>query len=138
MRRIARTAVIVLALVAVTGCALFGIVNEPDEVVLWGSQFILAWDPPTGFGADAEIGAYTLFYREYRDFFRGMWKELGTATATGPPRFRVNGNDLPPGRYEFGVRSVSTSGSHSEIHSSTDSDADPPTGWYLHWLGGTQ
>ena len=51
MRRIAGATLVLAVLTALAGCALFGIVNEPDEVVLWGTHFILAWDPPTGFGA---------------------------------------------------------------------------------------
>ena len=119
------------------GCRLFGYIGEPERYVMWGDELVLAWDPPGGFSAGPRVTGYTLLYRAYPPAAASEWVELGTVSASGPRRFRVNGSTLAPGRYEFGIRSVDEHDNVSDIHRSTDSHADPPTGWYLEWLGGT-
>ena len=129
-------ALLISAAAALTGCPLFGYVNGPERYVLWGSELVLAWDPPAGVGPGTRIVGYTLFYRDYPNVYGSTWKELGTSTRS-PRVFRVDGASLPPGQYEFAIRSVDEYGNYSDMHTSTDSHADPPTGWYLQWLGGT-
>ena len=117
-------------------CGLFAYIGEPDEIVLWGNELILSWDPPAATLGSPQTESYSLYYRPFPSFFGGDWTALGTVSARGTTSFHVDGAALEPGKYEFAVRSVDEQGSYSDYHKSTDGDADPPTGWYVNWLGG--
>ena len=89
--------------------------------------FTLGWDSDT---IDRE---YNLYARS-RDSERWMLIAVTGGSGAGREKsFEVS--ELPfgivlEGAYEFGVRSVDYGGLVSEMHKSTDSDAQPSEGWY--------
>ena len=125
-----------LVILVLGSCGLFGYLGEPDEIVLWGDEFVLNWDPAAQSPGSIPIERYSLYYRPYPSFFDGDWIELGTVPAGQTTTFHVDGSDLAPGTYEFAVRSRDANGAYSDYHRSTDWEAHPATGWYLNWLGG--
>ena len=118
------------------GCGMFANVGEPEQYTMWGSELVLAWDPPSEIGsADSDL-TYSLYVRQYPAWPGASWTKLGVADPSNRYIFRVRGTELAPGTYEFGVQSIDADGNRSEMHASTDWDADPATGWVLNWLGG--
>lgn len=123
---------------SLTGCGILGNVSEPERYTRWGSELILAWDPPSQMGSVGSDLSYALYVRDYPASVFDDWIELGLADASRRYTFRIDGSELAPGIYEFGIRSVDTEGNESDMHTSTDWNADPPTGWVLDWQGGAQ
>jgi hypothetical protein len=117
------------------GCGWLAYRGDPKEVVLWGDEFIIAWDASTLPEASENVVRYRLYYRRFPSY-GGTWLSLGSTAADDSTVFHVDGSSLRPGKYEFGVRAIDAEGRYSEIHRSTDANADPVTGWYLNWLGG--
>lgn len=138
MRTAPIVAVVAVLTLVTLSCSFFGYTDEPLEVVIHGSSFTLHWDPPAGTGSSSllQLLSYELFYRPYPASFGSGWESLATVGGDDSLRFAVSSDHLDPGRYEFAVRAVFSDGSESDYHRSTESTADPPTGWYLNWLGG--
>ena len=138
MRTALIVAVVAVLTLATLSCSFFGYTDEPLEVVIHGSSFTLHWDPPAGVGTSSliQLDSYELFYRSYPGSFGSGWQTLAAVEAGRPLLLKVSGDQLDPGRYEFAVRATFADGSQSEYHRSTESTADPPSGWYLNWLGG--
>ena len=80
---------------------------------------------------------FEIYFRNHTQGFAfGTWKLLAVVPANKGTEHVVTVDDLAPGRYDFGIKAVYVDGSRSAIHASTDNNADPPSGWYLNWLGG--
>lgn len=119
-----------------SGCGILGYVDEPDRIVLWGSGFTIAWDEPATSYGTSDLSEYILYRQAYPNRIVTSWVEIGRVTESAGPVYRVDAVELAPGSYEFGVRAVDSEGRYSEIHRSTDPQAEPATGWYIEWLGG--
>lgn len=134
--RFGTAGLLIVIVLVLTGCGIFGNAGGPEQYTMWGSEFVLQWEPPSEIGSGNTSFTYTLYYREYPGSVTSGWTELGTADASNRSRFRVDGLKLAPGAYEFGIRTVDADGNSSDMHTSTDWSADPATGWILNWLGG--
>lgn len=137
MRRITRTGLLVAIGAFTLSCSLFAPHNDPIEISIVGDAFTLTWDPPVGTHASSlrHVESYELFHQEYPGPFFQSWQQLSSVPAADSLEFRVTNEQLTPGTYVFAVRAVYADGSASSYHSSTESAADPPTGWYLRWIG---
>jgi hypothetical protein len=93
---------------------------EPERIERTGTVE-LTWDAP------APLSHYAVYYRAVgeRD-----WRHLQNVEPSSNPRASAT---LPEGDYEFAVRWVSTDGRESELHRSTDQNAERPDGTVGPW-----
>jgi hypothetical protein len=123
-----------LVLVLFISCSLFTSRYQPIEILVKGDTLTLAWDAPeyAGSYAGSVVETYIVYYRT-----RGAaeWKELREVEAEVSPSLTITNEDLDYGYYEFAVSAVDNDENESPLHSSTDTTADPITGWYVNWIG---
>ena len=132
MKQTGRSARFLVALplvLSIGSCALFAYIFSAD-IELSGASFTLAWDPPVASEDTLPVASYRVYYRVHG---LGPWSLLAEVAATDTPEYTATGADLEAGKYEFAVSSVGANGMESDYHASVDSDADPPTGWFLTW-----
>ena len=138
-----KTALITIASVMLLhSCSLFIHDYEPIRYLIRGSSFTLAWDAPVtvndSLSSIREIcTGYRLYYREYyRDYIvpLGKWIFIAEIPYSRTPEFTIRSGDIPFGNLEFAVSAVYSDGSETAKHISTESSADPPTGWYVFWI----
>ena len=96
-----------------------------EEISRTDNVVVLLWDAPS-----TPVYSYNVYYREHET---QEWNLLATVPATEFPEYAVTAVDLKGKLLDFAVTSIDAYGNESGIHSSLDQDADPPTGWYLHW-----
>ena len=104
------------------------------EILVKGDRLTLAWDPPkyAGSYAGSEVASYRVYYRA-----RGAssWTKIEEIEADSDLSLTITSEDLDFGYYEFAISAVYSADVESPLHSSTDTTADPNTGWYVNWIG---
>ena len=123
--------VVTLLFVALPGCELFAPTDAPLEIIVKGNRLSLSWDPPIETLASG-VAAYRLYARPHG---ADTWELVGKVEASDNPGATIASEDLGYGFWEFAVSSVSSEDVESELHASIDRSADPPTGWYVNWVG---
>lgn len=139
MRRAIGLMILVGLTFASVSCDLFGHRSEPVEILVRGDSFTLRWDPPIGTTASSRyrVTGYELYYRPHSgNPGQLQWQALAEIAGPAPLTHRITREMLGPGKYDFAVRSVYDGGAVSDYHASTDYSADPPSGWYVTWIGG--
>ena len=106
----------------------------PREIIIKATNITLGWDPPINDipRSPMEVDRYTIYYRRVEE---EDWNLCGSSPRVKEPKFQISFYRLGVGKYEFGVSSTTVSGETSEIHASSDFDADPMPGWYIYWIG---
>ena len=125
--------------VVLSGCPKpFGALSRtgPLEINVRQEYLTLAWEhvPSSVPQAASAVSHFRLYYRQHGT---RTWIMLAEVRARAAPTFMVGADAVMgtrrSGKYDFGVSSITNSGTESEIHSSTDSAAAPYGGWYLRW-----
>jgi hypothetical protein len=134
MKIAVRYIVLLLGFMLIVSCSLFPFRNEPTEILIKGEKLTLAWGPPEYVGsyAGSELAYYKVYYRT-----RGAedWIKLKDIHTAENLSLTVTNEDLDYGYYEFAVSAVDYDDNESPLHASTDTSADPITGWYVNWIG---
>lgn len=128
-----RAAVPPVVVLMLGSCLFFTGDGGPIEYTASGEEISLAWDPASSAeiaGTPSAVDHYELYYRQYGTH---DWSLMGT-TEGNVTTYTISSADVDYGRYEFAVRSVRVDGSVSDFHLSSDFEADPAGGWYLHWI----
>lgn len=100
--------------------------DELEEIIVSGTSAILRWDAPAG-----TVTGYKVYYRDHGT--GDAWTFLADVAASADPSYTVEVTDLGVGSYDFAITSVDGSETESDLHTSLDETADPPTGWFLTW-----
>ena len=134
MKSSLRYIVLMLGLTLVVSCSLFPFKNGPTEILIKGEKLTLAWDPPeyAGSYAGSELAYYRVYYRTYG---AEEWVKLKDTETDESLSLTVTNKDLDYGYYEFAISSIDKDANESPLHASTDTSADPMTGWYVNWIG---
>ena len=136
-----------LKLIALAAACLFVLVScippfgssdttGPLQLKVNEADIRLAWDHSPGRKPEtmASITHFRLYFRE-----RGTrdWTRIAEIRARENPVFMVSADAVLGSRssrkVEFGVSSINNGGNESKIHASTDFEARPHGGWYVHW-----
>ncbi len=136
-----------LKLIALTAACLFVLVScippfgnsdktGPLQLKVNEADIRLAWDHSPGRKPETKtsITHFRLYFRE-----RGTrdWTRIAEIRARENPVFMVGADAVLGSRssrkVEFGVSSITKNGNESDIHASTDFEARPHGGWYVHW-----
>jgi hypothetical protein len=134
---VTRLGQVCLAVVALTSLATLSQCTVPGpsfigtyEYVVKSDRITLAWDPPASAssGPLAPIG-YRVYYRPRAG---GWWSEAAYVQLSEGTSVTIRHEDVGDGTWEFGVETVTSMGV-SELHASSDDDADPFGGWYVRW-----
>lgn len=122
----------IFAILSTSSCGLLAN-YVPKQIIIESDSFTLAWDPPELIGSTgSEAQKYNVYYRTHNT---PDWQFLVSLEATGQPELLVNENLLEFGIYDFAVSYVDSGNTESELHSSLDSSAYPPAGWFVNWIG---
>ena len=106
----------------VEGATATVVANGFQEITITEPAIELQWDVPT-----TPIAKYKVYWREH-----GLksWSLLGETEET---YYLITQIDLHGKRLDFAVTSVDGE-NESDFHSSLDENAEPPTGWFIHWV----
>lgn len=104
---------------------------SPREIMVNGNSVTIEWDNPEHLAGDERIESQRIYIRSHGSF---NWRLLDEINYSETPSYTVRRGSLEPGKYDFGVSIVTSNGIESSIHSSLDSSASPPSGWYIYWV----
>jgi hypothetical protein len=117
---------ILICMLLSVSCSLgihFPVVSPRVQAIQWHGEVLkLSWDE------DPLAEDYNLSYRYYES------QQVFTVSKSFQEAEAVlEKEDFGNGSFEFGIQSCYSDGSCSQIYWSTDSTADPSTGWFLEW-----
>ena len=104
------------------------------QILHKSTELTLAWDPPITDipNGPTEVAKYQIYYREHDTSY---WRFLDEIPASPHPEYTIDHERVGDGLFDFAVRAISVEDRVSPLHSSTDSNADPVSGWYVLWVG---
>jgi hypothetical protein len=130
MKRAAATVMVAFTICLLTTCSFsWTDLDAPEKIPIVTAEFTIAWDPPD----ETETPAgYRVYYSPYKEV---LWTTLADIDDGETTEYTITREALPYGEYIFAVTSLSEDESESEKHTSLDDTAEPPSGWYVDWVG---
>ncbi len=108
----------------------------PLEIPIEQTSLTLGWDYSPGrvTQSGSTVESFRLYYRDRKS---ANWTSVATIEAREDPVFMISADavlgDNQTRKLEFGVSTLTADGTESRIHASTDFEARPHGGWYVHW-----
>ncbi len=108
----------------------------PLEIPVQRTDLTIGWDysPRRVTQSGSTVERFKLYYRDRKST---DWTLVATIRARENPVFMISADAVlgahQTRKLEFGVSTVTAAGTESRIHASTDFEARPHGGWYVHW-----
>lgn len=130
-RKISIILFIASLLLVLGSCHLFANNPNPLKIRVNGASAKISWESPNPV-LNHQILQYNIYIKNHNG---GAWTLLEEIQNTKEDvlTFTLLKENIPYSFIDIGIRSVYTSGTMSEIHSSLDDTAEPSCGWYLYW-----